>query len=216
MPKTKVTRRDFFAHLGVSAVDAAANSLSAARGLLGQRAAEDAKPPALPWLRPPGALSEAEFQRKCTRCDACIQACPHASIRRLGPEFGKDAGTPAVIPAESPCYLCDGMPCIPVCEPGALLPTPPSEVTMGLALIELAECYAMQGQPCDYCILRCPLKTQAIRPGKRGAPVIIQGGCVGCGVCAHLCPPGAIRIGPPATTATVIHKNRTATVMERS
>ncbi len=67
---------------------------------------------------------------------------------------------------------------IPVCEPGVLMRTPSTEVTMGLAVVELAECYAMQGQPCDYCILRCPLKTQAIKPGKRGAPVIIQGGCV--------------------------------------
>ncbi|MCH8966781.1 MAG: 4Fe-4S binding protein [Planctomycetes bacterium] len=75
------------------------------------------------WLRPPGALRDEDaFRSACTQCTACQDVCPHDSIRRLGTEFGVDAGTPAIIPDESPCYLCVDFPCIDVCEPGALQP----------------------------------------------------------------------------------------------
>ena len=29
------------------------------------------------WIRPPYALEELDFLLACTRCDKCIEACPH-------------------------------------------------------------------------------------------------------------------------------------------
>ncbi len=148
------------------------------------------------WVRPPGALPEEAFRRTCTQCTDCQEACPYQSIRRLGPEHGENAGTPAIIPAESPCYLCPDMPCIAACEPRALVPTKPEAVSMGLAEVTLSLCYLTHGQPCDYCITRCPLKQDAIGLNDAGLPEIRPDGCTGCGVCGYLCPADAILIAP--------------------
>jgi len=181
------TRRSFFADL-VGLV------LSSAVPEVGENG--KATEPVLSWLRPPGALPKKEFLRACTQCTDCQEACPYQSIRRLGPEFGAAAGTPAVIPDESPCYLCADMPCITACEPGALIATPVEAVSMGTVVLSTEACYVAQGQPCDYCTVRCPLGERAIAVGADGVPQIDPSGCAGCGVCAYLCPADALRVNP--------------------
>lgn len=189
------SRRQFFTQLGRSV---AANLSSAYQEVLAEpleeNRQESSRTPLATWTRPPGAVAEPAFQTNCTRCTACQEACPYDSIRRLGPEFGDNVGTPAIIPDESPCYLCEDMPCITACEPAALLPVAREDVTMGTAVLEERACYLAQGQPCDYCFVRCPLGRKAIAPGEGGLPVIDEKGCVGCGVCAYLCPADALRI----------------------
>ena len=139
-------------------------------------------------LRPPGALAEPAFLSACTRCTDCIEACPHQAIRRLGPEFGDRAATPAVIVDEAPCLLCDDLPCITSCTTGALTPTARQDVKMGTAVIDLQHCYQAMGQPCDYCVGRCPLKHEAIDWNEEGMPQINPDACPGCGVCRYICP----------------------------
>lgn len=178
------------------AIHGAAESLTeAARASQTQKVEFEAEP----FLRPPGALAEAEFIATCDRTGACLKACPYQSIRRLGPEFGEAAGgTPAIIVEESPCYLCPDMPCITACDSGALRPVERrDEVRMGVAQIDYAACYAALSQPCDYCVLRCPLGRDAIDFGEHAIPRINEKACAGCGVCAYLCPPSAIRIDRP-------------------
>lgn len=196
----QTTRRRFFGQLGRSLLADAVDALDSLRS---EWASPD--PPAADgpvtrrWLRPPGALPESQFLSTCTRCTACQEACSYQSIRRLGPEFASLAGTPAVIPHESPCYLCEDMPCIAACAPLALLRVPRKEARMGLAVIDASACHVAQGQPCDYCVARCPLRDAAILWDASGLPRVIEGRCTGCGVCAYLCPAQAIVIVPGAT-----------------
>ena len=73
--------------------------------------------PVLRVLRPPGALHEEAFLEACTRCDACLEACPRGSIRRAGAETGEVVeGTPTIVPELQPCWLCSDLPCIAACE----------------------------------------------------------------------------------------------------
>lgn len=157
------------------------------------------RPPARPvpagWVRPPGALDEPAFLAACTRCDGCVQACPHLAIRKAGPELGAAlAGTPVLKPDESPCLYCDGLPCIAACDDGALV-AGLERPAIGVIRIAADVCYQAQRQPCDYCAVRCPERPRAVSVGMPGAvPAVNMDRCTGCGVCAQICPAGAISV----------------------
>ena len=192
------TRRDFF-RFGISH---AAQALEhSARALWRAIPGAEHRPPERPrvtWLRPPGALPERDFLATCTRCNDCVAACPQWAVRKAGRELGWGiVGTPILLPAEQPCWMCTDMPCIPACETGALLPLEhPSDARMGTIAIRMDECYAAQGSICETCAERCPTRPKAIRVAFGQAPEIDAALCTGCGVCAWLCPANAIDVFP--------------------
>lgn len=153
----------------------------------------------VPLLRPPGAIDELSFLTKCTRCDKCIEACPHKAIKKAEAKFGAALGTPMIEPTEAPCYLCEDMPCIAACPDGALLPT--ESPKMGAAFIAQNKCFAHNGMVdgCEYCFTSCPQKGTAIRMENR-KPRIDEKACVGCGICAYYCP-------APGKAISVVPKN---------
>ena len=68
------------------------------------------------WLRPPGSVDEAIFLDRCTKCGDCIKACdPGAIVCHAGD------GTPVIFADQSPCLLCDDLPCIAACATDAAL-----------------------------------------------------------------------------------------------
>lgn len=149
------------------------------------------------YVRPPGALPEAEFVATCERCHQCAEACPYDVILPLGPAYGEADGTPAVLPQDKPCHLCEDLPCAAACPSGALRRIPLAEVKMGTARLHTKRCWAIQGQPCDYCVKECPLGERAlVWDGDR--PRILEDGCTGCGMCVAICPtdPRALSIQP--------------------
>jgi MauM/NapG family ferredoxin protein len=192
------TRRDFF-KLGLSS---AAQTLEhAARALWRAVPGEEHGLPEQPrstWLRPPGALPEHAFLAACTRCNDCVAACPKWAVRKAGHELGPGLeGTPIILPAEQPCWMCKDMPCIPACEAGALRPLErPSDARMGTIEIRMGDCYAAQGSICETCAERCPTRPKAIRVAFGQAPELDLALCTGCGVCAWLCPAKAIDVAP--------------------
>jgi len=144
------------------------------------------------WIRPPYALDELEFLLACTRCNACVEACPHQTIfplpARLGVQF---AGTPALDLINKSCHLCEEWPCVSACEPGALvLPEVDGEAPVPMpvlarAQIDTERCLPWQGPECGACASSCP------RPGalrwENWRPVIDAELCVGCGQCREAC-----------------------------
>lgn len=174
-----------------------ARSLLSAFAELGAVRADEPKHGTKPaFLRPPGAPDEETFLDTCTRCDACIKACPKWSIRRAGIELGaRIEGTPVILPETNPCYLCADMPCIAACEPEALQPVAsPEDVRMGTARVDTGLCYSASGSICEVCEERCPARPRAILLVRGEAPKIRVDRCTGCGICAYLCPPNALRI----------------------
>jgi ferredoxin-type protein NapG len=149
------------------------------------------------FLRPPGALPESAFVRRCNRSRRCAEACPVKAIRLLEVDDPELAGTPYIVPSESPCVVCDGLYCMHACPGGALRPVPRHEINMGLATVSYEFCLRDRGEDCQICAGKCPLGEVAITLSA-GRMTVLEAGCVGCGVCERHCPtwPKAIVVLP--------------------
>ena len=192
--------------------------LTALGGLLWSGYSDEVKASPL-VLRPPGALPEDDFLKACIKCGLCAEACVNRDSNKkkdgsnrpgtLQMAKGGDhrmIGTPFFIPTEVPCYMCDDVPCVPVCPSGALdMPSLLNEkkeldinkATMGLAVVHKESCIAFWGIQCDACYRACPLLDEAItleyqkneRTGKHAflLPIVHDNVCTGCGLCEQAC-----------------------------
>ncbi len=171
-------------------------------------------------LRPPGALPEEDFLKACIKCGLCAEACVNRESN-IDKETGKQrpgtlkmakggdhklVGTPFFTPRDVPCYMCDDIPCVPVCPSGALdeasVTNDKGELDinmaqMGLAVVHKESCIAYWGLQCDACYRACPLLDEAIsleyqkndRTGKHAflLPEVHSDVCTGCGLCEKAC-----------------------------
>jgi len=202
--KTAISRRDFFTRMGQGAALAATGGLVWSY-LLTQQAR------ATPFaIRPPGALAEADFNATCIKCGQCVDACPYDTLKLATAASGIPIGTPYFIPRETPCYMCEDIPCVPVCPTGALDHAlhDIDDARMGLAVIDIENCLSWQGLRCEICFRECPLQGQAIsiehhprRVSKHAmfVPLVHSDACSGCGICEQACPTqkAAIRVLQP-------------------
>lgn len=197
MNEAPCTRRDFFSSVFKELASTAGAMASSVTDGLAALDSPPSRPPAKPFVRPPGAVAEASFLALCTRCDDCVKACPEWVIRKTGPEFGaRLEGYPMLLPEQNPCVFCDGLPCAAACKTGALAaPAAGGFVRVGTAVVDNARCYMGQGQPCDYCVKECPVAPKAIAVTARGLSAGVNAArCTGCGECAQICPANAISI----------------------
>lgn len=175
------------------------------------------------WFRPPFARDELAFLTACTRCQACIEACPEGLIFRLPMKVGvRAAGTPALDLINHACALCPDWPCVQACEPGALAlparagdratparepdldagsaedgtPALPPRPQLARVRIDPARCLPYQGPECGACAAACAIPGALRWHGPR--PQIDAALCVGCGRCRVDCitEPKAIDIRP--------------------
>ena len=181
---TDMDRRDFLSttrNLGIAVLG----------GLVWSAYVDKAKASRL-ILRPPGALEEKEFLKTCIRCGLCVSACANRDTKPRGVSGTlklattgdeEPIGTPYFIASEVPCYMCEDIPCVPVCPTGALdikslLSDKSKEydekskdlthgldinkARMGLAVVDMNSCIAYWGIQCDACYRACPLLDEAI------------------------------------------------------
>ena len=202
--KTSISRRDFFARAGQGAALAATGGLVWSY-LLTQQAR------ATPFaIRPPGALADADFNARCIKCGQCVDACPYDTLKLATAGSGIPIGTPYFIPRETPCYMCEDIPCVPVCPTGALdhVLENIDDSRMGLAVIDIENCLSWQGLRCEICFRECPVQGKAItvehhprRISKHAmfVPLVHSDACTGCGICEKACPTqkAAIRVLQP-------------------
>ncbi len=170
-------------------------------------AAEPSAPPATRRpRRPPGALPEEAFLAACTRCGACIEACPESTL------VADEAGLPVADIERHPCMMCRDVPCAAACEPGpggvrALVVGPIAEIArFGTARPLLRLCLnagwaeapeEAREAPCERCVDWCPVPG-ALALDQRALPVVDGALCTGCGLCAAHCKayPRALTIDP--------------------
>lgn len=144
------------------------------------------------WLRPPFAQPELEFLLACTRCDKCVEACPHEVIFKLPARLGaRVVGTPALDILNKGCHLCADWPCVKACEPDALkLPVTDDDEELPLpklarAQINTSSCLPYLGPECGACKPACPVPGALV--WDREKPRIDPELCTGCGLCREAC-----------------------------
>lgn len=145
------------------------------------------------WIRPPHAIDELSFLLSCTRCNHCIDACPHNIIFSLSAKTGaKVAGTPALDLLNQGCHLCADWPCVTACNDKALLRDTNEANSESIPLPKLAiitidrqTCLPFSGPECGACIDSCPVPGALTLDFCR--PVINQSVCTGCALCRQSC-----------------------------
>ena len=148
-------------------------------------------------LRPPGAIDEAEFLSRCSRCGRCIKVCPSKCIQAMPLSSGPALFlTPYIVAREARCELTQH--CQKVCPTGAIAQVPIANALMGLAEIDHSRCLGWaEGKLCLLCQEQCP--QHAIDSDEKDRPTVRTELCVGCGACENGCPidsPAAIVVKP--------------------
>jgi ferredoxin len=128
-------------------------------------------------IRPPGALSEEEFLKRCIKCGQCMRICPTNVIQPGGIEGGlENLWTPVLNNriGSSGCQL-NCVACGQVCPTSAIRPITLSEklgtgefaeagpIKLGTAFFDRGRClpWAMD-KPCIVCEENCPVSPKAI------------------------------------------------------
>ena len=171
-------------------------------------------------IRPPGALEEKEFLKRCVKCGECMKVCITNGLQPTFLEAGFEGiWSPLLIPKIGYCeYRCTL--CGQVCPTGAIKKLDLKEkakIKIGLAMIDKSRClpYA-HATPCIVCEEVCPTPKKAVwfdkvsvkdRNGKEKTiqqPRVDLELCIGCGICEAKCPV----IDRPAIYVTSIGESR--------
>lgn len=168
-------------------------------------------------VRPPGAVVEEEFLKRCIRCGKCIVACStngSGTLEECGYLDGLSlVGTPKVNPIRAPCEAlfgkCEGvLPCIKACPTSALMWVEPHQIKLGSVKWIKERCIAFKKGGCLVCYETCPLDSAISvieitvkRQGKTTTtrvPKFNPDICIGCGRCVNACPatPKALLLTP--------------------
>ncbi len=128
-------------------------------------------------IRPPGALLEEEFLKRCVKCGECMRVCPTNVIQPAGVEGGLESLWTPVLNnriGSSGCQLnCTA--CGQICPTSAIRPITLSEklgcdefaqagpIKIGTAFVDRSAClpWAMD-KPCIVCEENCPVSPKAI------------------------------------------------------
>ena len=171
---------------------------------------------------PPGAKDMESCAAACTRCYACVNACP-TDLIRVG--FGVDRAIGQVFQPEVRPFNDEDRPefgycpewcnrCTQVCPAGALTPLAFAEkwhLQIGVAKITREACLAWEdGEECMVCQEVCPYLAidSDWSEDDVARPVVNEEICRGCGSCLSKCP--AIREGEAIVVVGVPHQQHVA------
>ncbi len=128
-------------------------------------------------IRPPGALAEDEFLKRCIKCGQCMRICPTNVLQPAGFEGGLETLWTPILNnriGSSACQL-NCVACSNICPTAAIRPITLSEklgtdqfsqvgpIRIGTAFVDRSRClpWAMD-KPCIVCQENCPVSPKAI------------------------------------------------------
>ena len=141
-------------------------------------------------LRPSGAVSQKNFESRCTACQLCVGQCPEKVLRPSGdlssflqPYMAYDQGY-----CRMACTRCSE-----VCPTGAIQPVSKEQktaISIGLAVALHDNCLSAEGVNCGACARHCPAGaiTMVDNGSGRPVPAVNESKCTGCGACEYYCP----------------------------
>lgn len=143
---------------------------------------------------PPGGISIADFNRKCTACSLCINACPNNVLQPAFKEYGLPGMMqPVMNYHRSFCtFKCNI--CTEVCPTNALQPLAleAKQLTqLGKVKFIKDNCVVKtEKTSCGACSESCPTKAVYMVPyeGNLLIPEVNDEICIGCGHCEFACP----------------------------
>lgn len=130
--------------------------------------------------RPPG-VDQTSLQA-CTRCGACVDACPE-NILQIVPE-----GV-AMLADAGECTFCHA--CADACPEDVFA----DESRMAHVMEVTGDCFVQAGIACMTCRDACPEEAITMKPriGAPFEPRLDAASCTGCAACSSACPAEAIR-----------------------
>ncbi len=140
-------------------------------------------------LRPFGAISQKNFESRCTACQLCVSQCPEKVLRP-----STDLGTflqPYMAYDQGYCRMACTR-CSEVCPSGAIQPVSREQktaISIGLAVTLHDNCISTQGVNCGACARHCPAQAiTMVEAGGMTVPSVNESKCTGCGACEYYCP----------------------------
>jgi ferredoxin len=128
-------------------------------------------------VRPPGALAEPEFLKRCIKCGQCMRVCPTNVIQPAGIEGGLEGLWTPILNnriGSSGCQL-NCVACGQVCPTAAIRPITLDEkkglgnfadkgpIKLGIAFVDRDRCLPWSfDRPCIVCQENCPVSPKAI------------------------------------------------------
>jgi len=155
--------------------------------------------------RPPWAVEEALFTQTCTRCDACVTACPTGLLAR------GSGGFPEADFRRAHCTFCAD--CVEACAKNIQQNTAshspispfisPDLPPWTLKAVIGAACLPDRGVLCRSCEDHCCDAAIRFTPrqGRPAQPKITESRCTGCGECVASCPAHAISMHTASKTS---------------